>query len=121
VCNENLRTRQPAITWSSAAADSHAKDVSALRENLISCAKGRTINLSDFVHVVVSNPRNRRDSGLAHSIDQRQNRQPHGCNQRRTVQALQEVAAAAVDFVVVALVVETLISSSHLRSVLQGP
>jgi hypothetical protein len=47
VCAESLRARQPAITWSAAAAHSHAKDVTALRENLISCAKGRTFSLSD--------------------------------------------------------------------------
>ncbi len=40
VCADNLRARPPATSWSTAAADLHAKDVSALRENLIVCAKG---------------------------------------------------------------------------------
>jgi hypothetical protein len=39
-CVENLRSRPPHVPWSSTAADSHAKDVSALREHLITSAKG---------------------------------------------------------------------------------
>ncbi len=39
-CVENLRSRPLHVPWSSTAADSHAKDVSALREHLITSAKG---------------------------------------------------------------------------------
>ena len=38
---ENLRARPPPASWASAAADAHAKDVSALREHLIACSKGQ--------------------------------------------------------------------------------
>ena len=40
-CADNLRARHTAAPWSSSAADIHAKDVSALREHLISSAKGQ--------------------------------------------------------------------------------
>jgi hypothetical protein len=64
VCAENIRARPPLASVSSAAADAHAKDLSALREHLIAAAKGlRCVWLANVMGVYLRLLQNRRTPG----------------------------------------------------------
>jgi hypothetical protein len=80
VCTESLRLRPPAVLRSAAAAETQARDMSALRENLIISAKGQSLVFAVNDYISLISLFRRHHSLLADSNHKPKSRLSHACH-----------------------------------------